>query len=243
MQAALPGFGVPDAYVLTRSTRRRRTVELSIGPTGRVHVAAPQRTPRHEIDAFVRSKARWIARTLRDAHERERSMRRSFVTGERLLHIGREVRLVVETDTRNVDTVRLIDDTLEVRVATGLPDAERRVAVLDALEGWYTAQAGALLAERVRALTPAVGVEPARVCVRRQKSRWGSCGADGTLYFNWAIVMAPLSVVDYLVVHELSHLRRRGHGASFWKVVKRALPDFEARRAELRRDGWRYRLA
>ena len=219
-------------------------MELSIDAAGRLCVAAPVRTPGHEIDAFVRSKARWIARALRDTHQRERSLRRSFTTGERLLYLGREVYLrVVETDAGHLASVRLIADSLEAGVPAGMCEDERRATVLEALEGWFMSQAGATLGERVRALAPLVAVQPGQVRVRKQKSRWGSCGKDGTLYFNWAIVMAPPPVLDYLVVHELSHLRRRGHGVAFWKVVERALPDFEARRAQLRRDGWRYRLA
>ena len=242
MQAALPGLGVPDQYILLRSAQRRRTIELSIDPIGRLQVAAPLRTPRHEIDAFVRSKARWIAKTLRDHHERERHLRRGYTTGDLLPYLGRELRLSVIEAARPA-AARLVDETLEVSVPGDLSEEARRAAAVQALEGWFAAQAEDVLAKRVRALAPLVGAQPNRVRVRRQKSRWGSCGADGTLYFNWAIVMAPLPVVDYLVVHELSHLRRRGHGPSFWKVVERALPDYETPRAELRRDGWRYRLS
>jgi predicted metal-dependent hydrolase len=230
------------AYTLRRSRRRRRTVELSVDPALGLIVAAPSRTPVSEIDAFVRRKARWVHRALEDARERERHLCRDFTTGEPLPYLGGAFTLnVVEAGPADERAV-LVGACLEVSLPASLSGEERRSATIKALEAWYKAQARARLSERVQFFAPRIGVRSRDVRVRDQKTRWGSRGKDGTLYFSWRLIMARPTVVDYLVVHELCHLRQPGHGRSFWALVAGVLPDYQWRRAELRRDGWRYRL-
>ena len=230
------------AYTLRRSRRRRRTVELSIDPSLGLIVAAPARTPLSEIDAFVRRKARWVQRALQDARRREHHLRRDFTSGESLPYLGQALRLsVIETEAAG-PRAALVGVCLEVALPTSMSSEERRAATIEALEAWCMAQARTTFLERVQFFALLIGVRPKDVRVRDQKTRWGSCGKDGTLYFSWRLIMAPPSVVDYLVVHELCHLRQPGHGRAFWAQVVGVLPDFQQRRAELRRDGWRYRL-
>lgn len=88
-----------------------------------------------------------------------------------------------------------------------------------------------------------LGVAPARILVRSQAKRWGSCSRDGTLRFNWRIIMAPLSVVDYVIAHELCHLLHPNHGRRFWDALAAIMPDHAVRRELLRREGPRYRLS
>jgi len=137
--------------------------------------------------------------------------------------------------------VELAGTWLSVRLPTG-DASEQRAAIVNAIEGWYRERAEAIFSERVGIFAPLIDVRPKKIVVRGQKTRWGSCGKDGTLYLNWHLVMAPLPVLDYLVVHELCHLRQPGHGRRFWSLVGGVLADYRARRAELRKDGWRYRL-
>jgi predicted metal-dependent hydrolase len=84
---------------------------------------------------------------------------------------------------------------------------------------------------------PAIGVEPARVQIRDQRSRWGSCSTRGTLSFNWRLVLAPFDVLDYVVVHELCHLREPNHSRRFWKLVEQRRPDWRAQRDWLHEHG------
>lgn len=229
-------------YMLRRSARRRRTFELSLDTTGGLVVVAPLRTPRYEIDAFVRRKARWIGKARRAAEERRHQLQRDFETGTALPYLGRSLLLRLTEGGAGQPPVELLGAMLTVRLPPAFGEGDRRPALIEALEGWYKARAQETFEQRVRAFAPIVGAAPKAVRVRDQKTRWGSCGRDGTLYFSWRLVLAPPAVVDYLVVHELCHLRRPGHGRAFWALVARALPHFEQARSELRRDGWRYRL-
>ena len=85
---------------------------------------------------------------------------------------------------------------------------------------------------------PRLGVAYDRIAIRDQRTRWGSCSARGTLSFNWRLVLAPVEVLEYVVVHELCHLREANHSPRFWRLVERARPTFAAERAWLRRHGW-----
>ena len=128
---------------------------------------------------------------------------------------------------------------LVLSVPAGLEGEARWSAVATGLERWYRAQAAEALAESVRFWSPAVGREPSRIIVRDQKRLWGSCAADGTLRFNWRLVQLAPSLIDYVVVHELSHLRVRNHSSRFWTEVARVQPDHAERRKALRRAGTR----
>jgi len=239
-QLALPEQSHAIPYTLRRSARRRRTIEISIGADGEVRVAAPMRTPAHEIDAFVRRKARWIARAIADRRSTERREQRELVSGAEVPHLGQSLTLQVREDGGR--GVQLVDGEIVVHVRAGLSEAVREAEARRRLEAWYRKQAACVFAERVRCFAPLVGAHPARVLVRSQKTRWGSCGADGALRFNWTLIMAPLPVIDYLAVHELCHLKQNGHGKRFWSLVSKVLPDYVSRRRVLHREGGTFRL-
>jgi len=122
-------------------------------------------------------------------------------------------------------------------VPEGLAGDARRAALERAVTRWYQARATERLTARVNRWAAIAGYAPTATLVRSQRQRWGSCGADGTLRFNWRIIMAPPALIDYVVVHELVHLRTRNHSAEFWAGVRDLLPDYRLRRALLREVG------
>jgi hypothetical protein len=239
-QLALPESSNGVAYTLRRSARRRRTIEISIGAYGEVRVAAPMRTPMREIDAFVRRKSLWIAQAIASQRTTERHEQREMVSGAEVPYLGDTLTLNVREDGGR--GAQLLDGEIVVHVRAGLSDAVREAETRRRLEKWYRQEAERIFSERVREFARAVGAAPTRVLVRTQKTRWGSCGADGALRFNWTLIMAPLPVIDYLAVHELCHLKQNGHGKRFWSLVAKVLPDYVSRRLVLHREGGTYRL-
>ena len=118
------------------------------------------------------------------------------------------------------------------------PKGPRQTAqVREAVVSWFRRHAAKRLPERVAAWRPKAGVPMPRVIVSDQQKRWGSCDRNGTIRLNWRIIQAPMRLVDYVVVHELVHLRHRGHGRDYWQAVGRVMPDSERRREDLRRRG------
>ena len=161
---------------------------------------------------------------------------REFVSGESVLYLGRHYRLKVHPG--ETGTARLRGGWLHVPASAG---AQRAAQVRAALVSWFRRHAAERLPERVEAWRAKAGVAPPRVVVADQRKRWGSCDHHGTIRLNWRIVQAPMRLVDYVVVHELVHLRHRGHGRDYWQAVGRVMPDYERRREDLRR--WGIRLA
>jgi predicted metal-dependent hydrolase len=104
-------------------------------------------------------------------------------------------------------------------------------------EAWYRAQARRLISERVKHYAARNGFAYKRVSITRAKTRWGSCGSGGTLNFSWRLVLAPLEIIDYVVVHELAHLEVKNHSSVFWEKVEALMPDYKERRKWLKDNG------
>ncbi|MCP4572515.1 MAG: M48 family metallopeptidase [bacterium] len=226
-------------YGVRRSARRKKTVAVAVEPDGAVRVTAPVDTARGRLDEIVHKKARWILERRRRQDDLLPSPgRRELVSGESFLYLGRQYRLKVCPADAGA-AVRLERGWLVASVPRGLAVGERAQEVRARLIAWYRGHAARRLPERVRALAPAVGVEPAGVLIREPRKRWGSCDARGNLRLNWRIVQAPRRLVDYVVVHELVHLLYPVHDRDFWALLGRTMPDYEQRREELRRLGKR----
>lgn len=234
-------FGLTTVrYTIVRSARRHKTVEVQVDGDRRVRIAAPASASREEVERLLHRRSRWIVARLLTGGLRP--VAHEFVNGETFLYLGRQARLrIIEGSRGHGAWVKLARGRLEVCAAPAASAAVRRHRVRAALERWYRERAEVKLRERVAIYGPKLGVEPSAVVVRGQAKRWGSCSKDGVLRFNWRIVIAPMSLLDYVVVHELCHLTGlRPHDASFWATVGSVLPDYELRRARLRGDGVRY---
>ena len=222
-------------YTLRRSSRRKKTVQISVSD-GAVVVSAPMRTPNREIRAIVQKRCQWILDKLETESQGPPPLR--LVTGDKLPYLGRDLPLVLEEAGVRRPSALLDGDRLLATVPWGLTGDERREAVRTALVAWYRAQAAELLTDSVSRWLPAMGrTEMPRVLVREQRTRWGSCSADGTLRFSWRLAMVDPELIDSVAVHELAHLDVMDHSPSFWQVVLRAMPDAKERRKRLGKAG------
>ncbi len=221
-------------YTIRRSTRRKKTVAVTVDPAGSVLVVAPERVATDRLDAIVRRKAEWIERRLRNAGTHGPPLSpREFVSGESVLYLGRHYRLKVHPG--ETGAAKLRGGWLHVPAPAGSrPTAE---VIREGLIAWLRRHAATRLPERVAAWQPKANVPMPRVIVANQQKRWGSCDHSGAIRLNWRIIQAPMRLVDYVVVHELVHLRHRGHGRDYWQAVGRVMPDYERRREDLRRCG------
>lgn len=227
-------------YTLRRSRRRKKTVEISVS-AGKVLVSAPMRTPNSEIQAIVQKRASWIIGKLESAEPGPPPL--ILVSGETLPYLGENIVLAVqETDVRK-PAAELEGQRLVCLIPRGLAEQDRFDATKTALVGWYREQATALLTGSVARWLPVMGrSEMPRVLVREQRTRWGSCSADGTLRFSWRLAMVEQELIDSVAVHELAHLEVMNHSQAFWDVVLRAMPDAKQRRKRLAQAGRRLPL-
>jgi predicted metal-dependent hydrolase len=216
-----------------------KTVAIAVDREG-VLVRAPAETPLDRLDEIVRGKARWISDRLRRFRELPPApSERQFVSGETFLYLGRQARLSVTPTVGRSTGVRLTAGRLVVPVAETLTGRERAAAIRKQLITWYRAHAADRLPEQVEPWRTRLGLAPAGLLIRSQEKRWASCAADGILRFNWRIIQAPVSLIDYVVAHELVHLLHRHHTPEYWATLGRLLPDYEERREALRRLGER----
>jgi predicted metal-dependent hydrolase len=227
------------AYTLRESPRAHR-LRLLIRPESGLEVVVPRRTTRAHIEEVLRAKADWINATLaRLAHEAATLPAPApLAHGQMLPFAGRELHLALLLAAPGKRShTRLTGETLALTVTDG-----RQETIHAALEAWYRAQARVVFAARIAHCNAAYGFTFGRVSIKEQKSRWGSCSRAGNLNFNWRLLLAPLPVLDYVVYHELAHLKELNHSPRFWQIVARACPDFETHRAWLRRHGPTLRL-
>lgn len=228
------------AFKLFRVPRRRH-VHVQVNEEGHLEVRAPWRFSLDEARAAIQEHRGWVLGALDETRTRVR-MRPQLVSGCELPLLDERLRLRVQVqaqlslfgtgdaDTRRLGSVERIGRLLQVRVHAAEPAAVRRL-----LEGWFRDRAGELLAERMAHLAHALDVSYARITVRAQRTRWGSCSSRGTVSLNWRLVLLPAALADYVLAHELAHLREMNHSPAFWALVGSVIPDYRARRRELER--------
>lgn len=229
-------FGLTPIPFLIRRSDRRETVALTIEHTGKLVVTAPEGVAIDRLNGIVRHKAPWVLKRIKTASERlPPPSDREFVTGEPVLYLGRQFRLkVIESEDEHP---RIWAGSYEVPVPASFNGAARRREVRRRLAGSLKQHADLYLPDRLDDVCRRLPVEKPSIIVREQAKRWGSCDARGVLRINWRIVQAPIPLIEYVLLHELVHLRYPNHDRAFWSAVGRVMPDYEDRRARLRELG------
>jgi len=237
-------FGASTIDYRVERSSRRKTVTIAVDPVHGVILKAPVDVSGQRLDEVVAAKGSWILQRLLDYQELGPAPPpREYVGGESYLYLGRHYRLkVVENSGAEKSRTALRGAFLTVEIGECDADRSRDEVVRDALVKWYRRQAGRRLPERVALYAARVGLECPPVLIRNQEKRWGSCSSKGEVRFNWRIIMGPMSLVDYVVAHEVCHLKVRDHSTAFWKLLGTVLPDYEDRRARLRVEGLWYRV-
>ncbi|MFO1338804.1 MAG: SprT family zinc-dependent metalloprotease [Burkholderiaceae bacterium] len=225
------------AYLLRRA--RRKSIGFIVGPEG-LAVSAPRWVGQGEIEAALREKSGWILRKLAEQRDRQRRVEAARVEwrdGASLPFLGETVILVLDPRVAgavlNTDAEAL-PGVPRLTLHIGLPQTAQPAQICDVVQSWLQRQARRIFEERCAHFAPRLGVRVARLRLSSAQTRWGSASADGAIHLNWRLVHFGLPVIDYVVAHELAHLREMNHSAAFWDVVRSVIPDLEHRKAELR---------
>lgn len=235
-QSAVIEYGRRRIEYQIRRTRRLKTVSVAVDPVAGVLLSAPQNTTDERLARIVRAKAPWILakqKLINDA--RNLPANKEFVSGETFLYLGRQYRLRVIRADRPA-FVKLVAGCLEVTVASQARPAEIRQLLVD----WYSERARARLVPLAHEYAQRLGVELSSVLIVDQRTRWGSCDKRGTVRFNWRIVQAPSQLVEYVVAHEVAHVRLHNHTRQFWSLLARLRPTADEERNHLASYGGRY---
>jgi hypothetical protein len=236
------------AYEFKRG--KRRTIGMAVGPDGLV-VSAPRWVPLYEVEAALQEKAGWIVRKLGEMRERQQrlaSARIEWRDGTTLPFLGEP--LVVVLDPRHAFTT--VGGSLKAagvaaqlnaeasvpgqRLHIGLPQSAAPEQIRDAVQAWLMRQAKQRFIERLDHFAPQLQVQWRRLSLSNAGTRWGSASSDGAIRLNWRLIHFNQRVIDYVVAHELSHLRVMDHSPRFWDTVRSVMPDYQALRGQLKDD-------
>ena len=216
-------------YTLRRSDRK--TASIYIERDGEVTVLVPDSLDDSQVDELIESKRRWIYKGLAEWQDLNATrVERELVSGEGFLYLGRSYRLQI-VESQDVP-LKLKDGHFCLRAEDGKGESG-----FNAFKEFYRTKGQQRIPERISLYQEQMGVTPQTVKIMELQNRWASCSASGNLSFHWKCMMAPLTVIDYIVVHELAHLIHPNHTDAFWNDVDKILPDYRSRKEWLRANG------
>jgi len=218
------------SYFVKRS-RRRRSITLTIDEQG-LRVGAPWHAGRGAVEKLLYKHGDWILEKLSD-WEARRPPRRSWREGETVMLLGQPLKLVF---AEKLEEIRLADGCLVLGTACAQSPDKTKGQIVD----WLREQALRCFHDRAGHYADLLRIGKPDIRLSNGKTRWGSCHIGGRVRLNWRLIQMPLRLIDYVVAHELAHLMEMNHSPRFWKVVARVLPDYVARKTDLRTEGYRY---
>ena len=250
------------AFELKRG--KRKTIGFSVGADG-LTVSAPRWVPLYEIDKAVQDKSRWIVAKLQEARERQgklESNRIEWKDGTLIPFMGEQVIVVIDprhlytsSGTANISSKRGQSADGQAQLHTdaqaanaslpgvprltlhiSLPQDAAPERIRDAVQAWLMRQAKRIFEERLDLYAPQLKVQWTKLSLSSAGTRWGTAKSDGSIRLNWRLVHFKMSVIDYVVVHELSHLRVMDHSPRFWNTVESIMPDYAQLRGQLKDD-------
>ncbi|MBA4496401.1 M48 family metallopeptidase [Paenactinomyces guangxiensis] len=217
----------------------QKDITVAVDWANGVSVRAPENIDQAVVERVLHKKAPWILQKVYELNEiQSLKSAKEFLSGEKFPYLGRQYRLKVDSLEQH-DGASLIFQ--KGRFLAKVPkswDLQQRQEHLKALfRQWYITHGHAKAEERLRIFCPKMECYPSKLVVKDQQARWGSCTKKGTIHINWKIFMAPMRIVDYVVVHELAHLKHPDHSTAFWSMVQSILPDYGERKEWLRIHG------
>jgi len=196
-------------------------------------VRAPKWVSLKEVDAALLEKSSWVLRKLSESqeqyHQREHT-RVAWHDGAQFAYLGKPVQLCIDPAQGSAQLITGETHVLRIGVSANANASQIR----DCVQAWLMRQARELFEARLNHFAPLLGVEWKKLSLSNAGTRWGSAGVDGAIRLNWRLIHVSPSEIDYVVAHELSHLRVMNHSAQFWETVRSVMPDYAERRQRLK---------
>ena len=218
---------------------RRRNVHVLVNDDGGLEVRAPWRFSVDDARAAIQEHRNWVLGALEETRTRLR-LRPQLVSGSTLPLLDEQLRLRVQVhaqlslfDARDKARSRLGNVSRDGRDLHVQVYAAEQSAVRRLLESWYREQAELSFARYMPAIAQMLDVHYGQVSVRAQRTRWGSCSSNGTINLNWRLILMPTRLMEYVLAHELAHLREMNHSPAFWALVETVFADYRQRRRDL----------
>ncbi len=215
-------------YSIVRSNRK--TIGISISPGYGVKVSAPRMVSDKQIAEVLRSKSSWILEKLSYLENIKSEIpKRKFSDGEMFSVLGKEYPLKIVINPQMASSVSISNNCLVVSLPQNIyeDNSENRTELIrNLIVNWYKQLTMEVISERVNFFSKKMEVIPSNLIIKDLKSIWGSCTGKNTININWKIIMAPMDIVNYLVVHELTHIKIKNHSKHFWGLAESILPNY-----------------
>jgi len=205
---------------------RRRSIAIIVQADGKLVVRAPIRLSNARILEFIHSKTDWILAQQAKIASRRTPVHK-FTSGETFLFLGEPIPLEISDNSKQP---LILNTSFHLR-RSDQPHAR------DIFIKWYQQQARQVFTNRAQFFAQKYGFNFSKIRLSSARTRWGSCNSKGTLSFSWRLVMAPLEIIDYVIIHELVHLKIQNHSSTFWQKVNEFIPDHKKRRTWLKANG------
>lgn len=206
---------------------KRRTIALIVENDGSVTVRAPLKTSNKMIMKFAEGHAKWVEKKQAEIRARVPTQPKQYLPGESFLYLGQAYPLEIVRDQKKK---LMLDEGFK------LAEAMQENAEL-VFKNWYRKQAKQIIEARIAVFVDKYQFEYQKIRISSARTRWGSCTSKGTLSFSWRLILMPPDVIDYVIIHELSHTVHHNHSKRFWKLVEKLMPDYKERRKRLREYG------
>lgn len=240
----MPLSQLPFAYQIRRSQRASRA-RIVVKP-GQVEVVAPQEIPEGWLHKFVLAKQHWITQALRKMAVSQPTQNSfaplSFADGATLIYQGKQRPISVKTTSLKRVKIEY-NNAYTIHLPPDIDPQNNHDVIKNAFIKWLRKRAKTEVEQLVAKHAPQRKLVPRSITIKTQKSRWGSCGINNDININWLLMMAPADVLEYVVVHELCHIKVKNHSSQFWALVAEHLPDYKNRRLWLKREGRSLMLA
>lgn len=215
--------------------RGRKSVSIIVRPDRTVRIIVPEDLHEQAVEQIALNKRNWINKKLDELGQSDfQRIQYFYEQGEHFLYQGRYLTLHTVDGRGNIS---LSNETIQVSVPHGLQGKDRALYIRQKLLNCYRVQALQIFRERTSKIGEKYGLIPDYVAIKDYKSRWGSCFSDGRIYYNWRLILAPENIMDYVIAHELCHLKEANHSKRFWLLVETMVPEWRSRRKWLRING------
>jgi hypothetical protein len=211
--------------------KKRKTFAIKISLEGEVLVYAPHRASIRSVEALLKEKEEWVKAA------RSRVLQGLNQERDKVPYLGRKYCMDIVESSRKKAAVEF-DGARFVAFCGDRTSPSFREELRSALSSWYREKLLGIVTARIGELSAAMGVKPNRISIRAQKTIWGSCSWDNNISINVKLALAPPEIIDYILVHELCHIKHKNHSSDFWLAVESVLPDYKERKCWLRENGY-----
>ena len=212
-----------------RVSQRARQLRLEIHSGSRLLVILPHNLPAQKAYDLIVEKENWI---LKHIKKQQSPPQKKLSAGDSVLYRGKSIKIRALSVSEKTATIRLRESFFEIH----LPQ-DGNLPLNEVLASWFRWQAKNQIVKETRRLAKKLGVIIGRISIRDQKTRWGSCSSKKNLNFNWRLLMAPPAVLQYVIIHELTHLEQMNHSKKFWSLVAKRCPDYKTHQKWLKEHG------